>query len=118
MKKEVSHRKSIIVGKRFVPTRPTASELKLKKEEENRTKKSTRPEPRPNPFTLIKNQQKKQQMKGSSIMGEIHKLQSTSSLLLPKSSFNKLVKSICEENFDTNFRWTTHGLEALQTSAE
>ena len=95
MKREVSHRKSIIIGKRFVPTNTAASEVKRKKEESSKPKKNSRPEPRPNPFTLIKNQQKKQQMKGSSIMGEIQKLQRSSELLLPKASFNRLVKSIC-----------------------
>lgn len=62
---------------------------------------------------------KKRYKPGELAIREIRRYQRTSNLLLPKLSFARVVKEICEQIApDIGLRWRTDALEALQEASE
>lgn len=73
---------------------------------------------RMNPFLLREKMKSRKRMPGSNVLREIQQLQQKTENILPLATFHRLVREICEEQFEETFRWTTDSLKALQTSAE
>ena len=49
---------------------------------------------------------------GTVVLREIKRYQKSNKLILPRTSFQKLVKAICED-FDHELRWQAHAISAL-----
>lgn len=71
-----------------------------------------------NPFALREKLKNRKRMPGANVLLEIQRMQERTSNILPLAPFHRLVNEICHEQFSEHFRWTTHSLKALQTSAE
>ena len=56
--------------------------------------------------------------KYSKVMDEIKKLQNQTNFVIPRACFQRLVREITEDQNEETIRWTSLGLEALQTEAE
>lgn len=39
-------------------------------------------------------------------------------MLIPKTSFNRLLRTVCEEQTDKNFRWTSDAVTVMQAACE
>ena len=85
--------------------------------EESRRKRESEDEP-VNPFEVRERQKKRKRKPGANVLQDIRKLQSSSELMLPQSSFALVVREICDEFYDEKVRWTSMAMKALQTSAE
>lgn len=70
-----------------------------------------------NPF-LLREKKNRKRVVGGHVLNEIRKLQDNTDYLLPRAPFQRLVKEICQDNFEEEIRWTTLSMQALQTSAE
>lgn len=70
------------------------------------------------PFHRREINQNKKRNPGQKVLREIHKLQHTTNLLIPRASFNKLLRTVCEEQVEGNFRWTSDAVTVMQAAAE
>ena len=71
-----------------------------------------------NPFALREKLKSRKRSPGANVLFEIQRMQERTDNLLPLAPFHRLINEICREQFNENFRWTSHSLKALQTSAE
>ena len=55
---------------------------------------------------------------GMNVVKQIRKLQNQTTEIIPKAPFSRLVREVCEEQFNEKIRWSSLALEALQASSE
>ena len=78
--------------KRFIPD----SVLKKMPNRASESAMMSRPEPRPNPFDMIKRKKMvERQHYGQKVLSDIRRFQDSTDTLIPKTSFQKLVRSVC-----------------------